>query len=298
MELRHIRYFIAVADSLNFRKASERLRIAQPPLSRQIRQLESELGVELFIRNQRHVSLTKSGQIFLEEARKLMIQAGHAIEAVRQSRLDASNLVKIGVASGLGGAVHQVVSGCSEHWPDLEIECHDIFSNLQSQALRRREIDIGFLRPPFDQAILDCKLLYEEEFLVVMPRSHRLAKRKSVRIREIADESLLIVDRNISSGLYDKILSLYSRHGLTPRLFPRHVEAHEEAVAITVASGKAIYIDTGAIANRTVSGIPLALLRLNEPEAKIEIYVAWRKNEDSPAVRRFVEYVRSTPPMR
>lgn len=294
VELRHIRYFIAVAESLNFHKAAQRLHIAQPPLSRQIRQLEERLGVELFARDKRHVELTKAGRVFLEEARKLMVEAGHAVEAAHLAQRGETGIVKIGIASGLGSFASRVVFEFRKRRDDFEVECRDIFSNFQSQALSRREIDVGFLRPPVDHVVLDCELLYEEEFVVILPKKHRLAKRRALRIHDIAEEPLILFDRNFSTGLYDKILGLYSRHGLTPRLIPRHVEAHEEAGAIMVASGKAIFMGAGAIVNRSVAGIHLASVRLNEPEAKIEVYAAWRKDDASPALRCFLDCMRST----
>jgi DNA-binding transcriptional LysR family regulator len=294
VELRHIRYFIAVAEHLNFRKAALRLHIAQPPLSRQIRQLEENLGVDLFARDKRRVELTKAGHAFLEEARKLMVQAGHAAEAARLAQRGETGIIKIGIASGLGGVVSRVVFEFRKRCPEIEVECRDIFSNFQSQALSRREIDVGFLRPPIDHVALECELLYEEKFVVIVPKTHRFAKRRTVRMQDIAAEPLITFDRNFSSGLYDKIMGLYSRHGVTPRLFPRHVEAHEEAGAIMVASGKAIFMGAGAIVNRSVAGIQLASVRLSEPEAKIEVYAAWRKGEASPAVHDFLDCMRLT----
>jgi DNA-binding transcriptional LysR family regulator len=237
------------------------------------------------------VELTKAGHAFLEEARKLMVQAGHAAEAARQAQKGDTGIIKVGIASGLGGVVSKVVFDFRKHSPTTEVECRDVFSSYQNDALRKREIDIGFLRPPVDRVNLDCELLYEEEFVVILPRTHRLAKRRSLRLVDIADEPLIIFDRNFSSGLYDKILGLYSRHGFTPRLIPTHVEAHEEAGAIMVASGKAIFMGAGAIVNRSVAGIDLVSVRLNEPEAKIEVYVAWRKEEASAAVHAFLECV-------
>jgi len=131
--------------------------------------------------------------------------------------------------------------------PAIEIECRDVFSSFQNDALRKGEIDIGFLRPPLDQLNLDCELLFEEEFVVVLPKRHKLAKRRFLRLKEIADEPLIIFDRNFSTGLYDKILGLYSRQGLTPHLTVTHAEAHEEAGAIMVASGKAIFMGAGQL---------------------------------------------------
>ena len=143
-----------------------------------------------------------------------------------------------------------------------------------------------------DQVNLDCELLYEEEFVVILPKSHRLAKRRALRLKDIADEPLIMFDRTFSSGLYDKVMGLFSRQGFAPHLVVTHVEAHEEAGAIMVASGKAIFVGAGAIVNRSVSGLELASVRLSEPEAKIEVYVAWRKNEDAATVLAFLDSVR------
>jgi DNA-binding transcriptional LysR family regulator len=293
VELRHIRYFLAVAEHLNFRVAAERLHIAQPALSRQIRKLEEDLRAELFVRDKRHVELTRAGHAFLEEARRLPVQAGHAVEAARRAQGGSAGTVKVGVASGLGGTVSQVILEFRKRSPAIEIECHDIFSSFQNDALHRHEIDVGFLRPPIDRVALDCELLYEEGFVVIVAKSHRLAKRKTVRMRDIAEEPLIVFSRNYSNSLYDRILSLYSQHGLTPRLIPMDVEPHDEAGAIAVASGRAIFMGAGAFVNRTQAGIELATVPLKEPEAKIEVYAAWRKYEDSPEVSKFLDCVRS-----
>jgi DNA-binding transcriptional LysR family regulator len=292
MELRHVRYFLAVAESLNFSKAAQQLHIAQPPLSRQIRQLEDELGVELFVRNKRRVQLTKAGQAFLDEGRKLVVQAGHATEAARHAQKGESGIVRIGIASGLGGVVAKAVAENCKRFPAFNIECKDIFSSLQNENLEKCEIDVGFLRPPVDQTKLDCELLFEEEFVVVLPKSHRFAKRKFLKLKDVADEPLIIFDRHFSSGLYDRILGLYSRQGLTPHFAVTHVEAHEEAGAIMVASGKAVFIGAGAIVTRSVAGVELISVPLNEADAKIDVYMAWRRNEESAAVLGFLESVR------
>jgi DNA-binding transcriptional LysR family regulator len=292
VELRHVRYFLAVAEYLNFSKAAQQLHIAQPPLSRQIRQLEDDLGVALFIRNKRHVELTKAGQVFLGEARKLVVQAGHAAEAARHAQQGESGFVRIGIASGLGGIVGRAVAEHCRRYPAINIECKDVFSTVQNEILDKHEIDVGFLRPPINQVNLDCELLFEEEFVVILPKTHRLARRKGLRLKDVADEPLIVFDRSFSSGLYDKILGLYSRQGLTPHFAVTHVEAHEEAGAIMVASGKAIFVGAGAIVTRSVHGIELASVPLNEAEAKIEVYMAWRKHEESAAVFAFLDSVR------
>lgn len=291
MELRHVRYFIAVAECLNFSKAAQQLHIAQPPLSRQIRQLEEDLGVTLFLRNKRSVTLTKEGRVFFEEAKKLVAQAGHAVEAARHAGNGDSGTVRVGIPSRLGGVISKAVAEHRKTFPAFDIHCKDICSSLQNEALRKGEIDIGFFRPPIDQAHLDCELLFEEEFVVVLPGTHPLAKRRFLRLKDIAGQPSIIFDRSFSSWLYDKMLGLYSRHALTSPLTVTHVE-DEEAGALMVASGKAILMGVGTIANRSVAGVDLVSVRLSEPEAKIELYMAWRKNEQSTAVFSFLDSAR------
>jgi DNA-binding transcriptional LysR family regulator len=295
VELRHLRYFIAVADKLNFSRAAQQLHIAQPPLSRQIRQLEDDVGVQLLIRNKRRVELTRAGRAFLEEAKKLIVQAGHAAEVARQSQKGETGTIKIGIASGLGGVVNRAVADYCRRFPAIEIECKDIFSTIQNEALRKHEIDVGFLRPPVDDVHLDAEMLFEEEFVVVLPKTHPKAKRRALRLSDVADEPLIIFDRSFSSGLYEKILDLYRRRGFTPHITLTHAEAHEEAGTIMVAAGKGIYIGVGAIVTRAVSGVELAAIPLMEPEAKIEVYVARRKDESSTAVFAFLDSVRGVP---
>ena len=292
VELRHARYFVAVAECLNFRQAAQRLHLAQPPLSRQIRQLEEYLGVTLFVRDKRKVELTKAGYAFLEEARKLIVQAGHAADVARHTQKGEVGTVRIGLSSGLGGTVSKVVFEHRRRHPAIEIECRDIFSSFQNEALRRQEIDVGFLRPPVDELNLDCESLYDEEFLVIIPKTHRLAKRRSVRLRDIAEEPLIGFNRKLS-GLQDKMMGMFNRQGFAPHVVVTHVEAHEEAGAIMVASGKAVFVGPGAILNHSISGLDLTSVRLNEPEASIQVYAAWRKGEESPAVLGFLESIRA-----
>lgn len=286
-----MRYFVAVADTLNFSRAAQQLHIAQPPLSRQIRQLEDEVGVQLFARNKRKVELTNAGRVFLEEAKKLIISARNAVDLARHAQQGENGTIRIGIASGLGGFVNRVVAAYIRRAPAINMECKDIFSTIQNEALRERKIDVGFLRPPVDQVNLDSEMLFEERFAVVLPKAHPMAKRRALLLKEIAEEPLIVFNRSFSSGLHDKIAELYRRQGLTPRLTVTHAEAHEEAGTIMVAAGKGIFIGVGAIVTRSVAGAEVVAVRLKEPDAKIEVHAAWRKQETSPAVFAFLDCV-------
>src|SRR4051812_8572541 len=140
MEFRHLRYFIAVAEELNFTRAAQRLNIAQPPLSRQIQQLEEEIGAQLLARDRRRVALTDAGQTFLLEARRLVLQAERAIESVRPAQHGAVGVVHVGIGAGLGQRVAQLFNEHAKHFPGVKVECKDILSTLQNEALRDRTI--------------------------------------------------------------------------------------------------------------------------------------------------------------
>lgn len=291
MELRHVRYFIAVAECLNFSKAAQRLHIAQPPLSRQIRQLEEDIGVPLLLRNKRSVELTEEGRVFLEEARKLVAQAARAMEAARHAGSGDSRLLRVGIPSRLGGAVSNAIAEYRRRFPQVTIQCRDICSSLQNEALLKEEIDIGFLRPPVDRANLDFELLFEEDVFVLLPQNHFLAKRASVNLREIACEPAIIFDRGFSIWLYDKVLGLYGKQGLRSQLTVINV-AEEETATAMVAAGKAILMRVGRTRAYSSSGLQLVPVRLDEPEVRVELYMAWRKNEQAREVFSFLDSTR------
>lgn len=291
MELRHVRYFIAVAECLNFSKAAQRLHIAQPPLSRQIRQLEEDLGVALLLRNKRSVELTEEGRVFLDEARKLVAQAGRAMEAARNAGSGDSRILRIGIPSRLGGAVSNAVAEYRRRFPEVDVQCRDICSSLQNDALLKEEIDIGFLRPPVDRANLDCELLFEEDVFVLLPNNHFLAKRGTLKLQEIAGEAAIIFDRGFSIWLYDKVLGLYGRQGLKSQLTVINV-AEEETATAMVAAGKAILMRMGRSGWSAGSGAQLLPVRLDEPEVRVELYMAWRKKEQARAVFSFLDNAR------
>jgi DNA-binding transcriptional LysR family regulator len=292
VELRQLRYFIGVAETLSFTKAGQRLHIAQPALSRQIRQLEEEIGVALFTRTRRKVELTDAGLVFLREARAVIEQAHHAVQVTHLAQRGAYGIVRIGIASGLVSKVSSVMSEHARRFPEVEVPCHDVLSTLQNEALRDRKIDVGFLRPPVDDTHLMSKPLFDEQFLVYLSKSNPLAKHASLRLKQVAHLPLLLYERSLSSGVYDKTLELYEKAGVVPTIVQTGTAAYEEAGTVPVASGKGIFIGVGAVVGHPVFGSGIAAVPLDEPDAKIEVRIAWRKNETSAAVLAFLQSVR------
>jgi len=294
MEFRQLRYFIAVAERLNFSKAARDLHVTVPPLSRQVRQLEEELGVELLARNRRHVELTDAGRTLLREARMLLCQMSHVSDCVRLAKSGESGLVRIGIAVGLGERISRVLIEHGKRHPAVEIQCSDLYSGAQSEALLDGTIDVGFLRPAVDHAHLKSELLFEERFLVHVSKASPLAKRKTLRIKDLADEPLLMLDRSVCSGLHDKILDLYARADMTPNIIvlPAEPLPRGNVQTIFLATRKGISIVADEVPTHPSPDSAVVAVPLDEPEAKVGVYTAWRKRENSAAVLAFLNTVR------
>ena len=291
MELRHLRYFIAVAEELNFTRAAEKLNVSQPPLSRQIRQLEEEVGVQLFARDHRGVFLTPPGEIFLREARLLIAQVERVLESVRPSSKAEGGIVHIGVAAGLGGTFAPMFTAHEKLFPGVDIQCKDILSGHQSAALRNQIIDIGFLRPPIEPQHLMSEFLFQEGIVVLLPRSSPLAKQKTLRLKDIANETLLLQERHFSSGTYDKCLEMFRNVSISPKILQTQTGAHEEAGTMLVAAGKGIFLIPASLAHRCAAK-EVMTLPLAEPYAVFEVHMAWRRQERSPLILELLRTIR------
>jgi DNA-binding transcriptional LysR family regulator len=294
MELRQLRYFIAVAERLSFSKAAQHLHVTVPPLSRQIHQLEEEFGTPLFVRDRRRVALTDAGRMLLREGRVLLMQVVHVSECVRLAKGGEAGLVRVGIAGGLGERIGRVLIEHAKYFPAVEVQCIDVYSGSQSEALLEGRIDAGFMRPPVDCVHLDSQLLYEERLMVHVCKANPLAKHKSLRVKDLASEPLLMLDRSISSGLHDKILDLYARAGVTPNVIPLPMDlpprGNIPAIYLTCRKGISIVADEVSV--HPSPGSAVVAVPLDEPNAKIGVYLAWRKCEKSMAVLAFLNSAR------
>jgi DNA-binding transcriptional LysR family regulator len=292
VELRRLRHFVAVAEELSFTKAATKLQITQPPLSRQIALLEKELGVRLLERDTARVVLTAAGRLFLNEARVVLRHVAQAIEIARRSNVGETGMIRVGIGKGLGAIVSKVIYKYQDLHPGVEIDIKDIPSGLQTEALVNRTIDIGFLRPPIDKTRLTSARLFDERFSVVVRKLSPLAKFKQLRLKQLAKESLLLINRNLSAGVYDGTLELYRKAGLSPNVIPTETLARDEAGAILVAAGRGIYIAVGKHPYHPSFADELTAIPLHERSASIGVFAAWRKEEQTRVVVDFAKLVR------
>jgi DNA-binding transcriptional LysR family regulator len=292
MDFRHLRAFIAVAETLSVTRAAARLHISQPPLSRHIHQLEEELGVTLFVRHRQGVTLTDAGRRLLEKARSLDAVAREFYEAAREAASGQSNTIRIGIGWGLWDVVNSIRVEFAKQYPNVAIEASDAFcSEKCEQRLKDFSLDVAFGRPPLDTSTLEVTPVYHERIQAVIGADSPLASKSSVSLRELSELPLLLWDRHIAPVLYDKVLDLYARQNLAPTMIPTPgAGPYNHAGLMHVASGKGTYVCLGiALTQQPASGV--AVLPVADHDATIEVCVANRKGETSTVVNRFLNCV-------
>lgn len=220
MELRHLRYFIAVAEELHFSKAAERLHIAQPPLSQQIQQLEAELGVELFQRKtKRQVQLTEAGQVFLQEAYQLFAQLSKAIDLTQRTGRGEKGQLRVGFTSLVTYDLLPVIlRRFREQFLEVELVLQELTTTQQEQALFNRRIHVGFAHPPLEDNTLNQECIQQEGLIVALLETHFLARQENISVRELKDENFIMFPRHLGPGLYDQIVSLCQQGNFSPKV--------------------------------------------------------------------------------
>jgi DNA-binding transcriptional LysR family regulator len=293
MDFRHIKAFLAVADALSVTKAAERLHISQPPLSRHIHQLEEELGLTLFLRHRQGVTLTEDGRCLLEKARALDAAGAEFYETARQMARGGANRIRIGIGWGLWDVVNRLRVEYSKRRPDVTFEVKDVYcSDDCAEQLKSSAIDVVLTRPPFDETILDVAPIFHERIQAVVADDSPLASRQEVRLRDLAKVPLLLWDRQMGPALYDKVLDLYARNGITPSMVPTPgAGPYNHTGLMMVASGKGVYLCLGVPLTSPQPASGVAVLPVGDPGATIEVCVASRKGETSHLVSQFLECV-------
>ena len=234
MNLRHLQYFVVVAEELHFGRAAERLHIAQPPLSQMIRRLEAELDVKLLYRNRRSVELTAAGRAFLPHARVALAEIERAREAVeRASRGEIGQLVLGMVPTGDAKLFTEVLHRFGERFPDVRLVLQSLSTTAQVEAISDGHLDAGFLRMPVQAPRLEIRVISRETLVVALPTTHRLAKQKMLALKDLADEPSIMFPRRLAPDYYDTVVSLFRQAGHRLRIAQEaeHVQMHLSLIA-------------------------------------------------------------------
>jgi DNA-binding transcriptional LysR family regulator len=289
MELRHLRYFIAVAEELHFGRAAARLHIAQPPLSQQIRRLEEELRVPLLRRTSRRVELTSAGRMFLHEAKVVIAQAHRAVRIARRASQGEIGQLFVGCtpwADFTSGP--KIIRGFGKRHPQVEVELHSLSSAEQILALEEGRIDVGILRPPVHSQALMTESLLAEQLLVAFPQGHRFGAYHSVPWRALADEAYVLLSRRRAPAFESIVAQACAAAGLT--LNARYEVDHPHAVLALVAAGLGVSLVPATFDARKSAGITYRGLRPAGPALKT--IIAWRREDGSPLVQQFLRVAR------
>jgi DNA-binding transcriptional LysR family regulator len=290
MELRHLRYFITVAEELHFGRAAQRLHIAQPPLSQQIRQLEEELGVVLFHRTKRSVQLTDAGQVFLEEAKQVLIQAAQAVQAAqRASRGEIGQLVVSFVSSAAYNVLPKILQAFRARFPEVNLALHELTTDKQLQGLRDGWIDVGFLRPPIEDDTLSLATIFKESLVVALPEIHPLSRQPQVPLKALINEFFILFPRPLGPKLYDQIVGLCQQAGFSPNVVQEAIQM--QTIVSLVAAEIGIALVPASVQNLQRRGVIYKAIQEATPKA--EIAVIWRSNDLSSVLHQFLSVVRS-----
>ncbi|MDH1264874.1 LysR family transcriptional regulator [Pseudomonas sp. GD03944] len=289
MELRHLRYFVAVAEELHFGRAAELLGISQPPLSQQIQALEQELGVRLFERSNRHVALTDAGRLFLEETRQTLAQVSHSVDVVRRAEQGEIGELQIGFTASAPfvSIIPRAVFAFRQAFPAVHLNLQEMTSSEVSQALMERKLQIGMIRPLELPAELDAVELLREPLMALLHADHPLAgdEDRGLALAELADEPFVFFPRSYGTGLYGQLLGLARQAGFSPRVTQ---EAHEALTIIgLVAAGLGVSVLPSSFRRVRIDGVVFRTLL--DADATTAVWLVKRRQERSPLAQAFID---------
>jgi DNA-binding transcriptional LysR family regulator len=292
IELRHLRYFTAVAEELHFGRAAKRLYLAQPALSQQIRKLEEIVGAPLFLRTSRSVALTAAGEIFLERTRRTLRNVQHDVEEARSIGRGESGSLNVGfIGSGMLGSLPAVLHNYRAAYPRVQLQLHESFTSRVVTGLTTGVLDAGLLRDSDPHPDLHTEVLFSERFIAVLPADHPRATQRSIAAPALRHEPFVFHSRSAGALAWDKPLSLCGEAGFRPRV----VQEASNWVSILqlIAVGFGVSIAPECVRSVAMEGVVCLPLRGATEVSNVEL--AYRKGETRPIVQSFAQIARSVP---
>jgi DNA-binding transcriptional LysR family regulator len=294
MELRHLRYFVGVAEELHFGRAANRLHTSQSSLSQQIRNLEKELKVDLLRRVKRHVELTPAGKRFLQESREILAAAERAAGLAREAAREESRKIVIGISpetdwAFLGSALRLF----REHASSVEVLFQNLTPEGQIAALREGLIDLGFVGLPIEAEGIASEVTAREKLVAAISEQHPVARRDRIGLRDLSKEAYTLWPRHLSPGSYDHLSAIFQRAGFGPPIAMEGGLPSTETVLGMVAAGLTIALVDPAIKLRAMPGV--VFRDIEDHEVFTESGVIYRQADLSPLLASFLHEIRLTP---
>lgn len=291
MELRHLRYFVAVAEELNFCRAAERLRIAQPPLSLQIRNLEDELGAPLFYRVKRRILLTPAGETLLEEARRLLAGAEDTRRRVGEVARGRVGRLMVGyVGTAMYDLLPDAVRLFRQHHPTIELLLDEMSTAAQITALRQGQIQLGLLRPPVEDDCLETEELVRENLMIALPERHPLCGKTHIRLQDLSQEAFVLCGAAFEPTLHRRYLDLLRHAGFEPRIAQEVTHLQTQLGLVAAGVGVSLVPSSTAFASR-----PGVVYReVSGPQVTLPKSAAWIRGFSTLPMMSFLKVVRQT----
>ena len=290
MELRHLRYFVAVAEELNFTRAASRLHTSQPSLSQQIRQLEAQVGVPLLERSRHHVALTNAGRVFLRDTKDVLGRIDHAVRLAKQAADGRAGDLSVGTFPAADVRILPALRPLmAEQLPHVRLVLHSKYAMDPEQGLRSGALDAAFMRGPLDADGLEVEELRREQIVVVLPAHHPLARRSRIPVQLLHDLPCITMERALAPALHDAVSALHRRAHIRMQAVSSADNVLGHLQLVQEGLGFALLPDSvGALLPPGVVVKPLDC----RPVPMVAIVLARRAGPASPLVRAFVELVR------
>ncbi|CAM00163.1 LysR family transcriptional regulator [Saccharopolyspora erythraea NRRL 2338] len=293
MELRHLRYFVAIAEEQSLTRAAARLHIAQPPLSAQLRKLETELGAVLVHRTARGTQLTDAGRVLLEEARRILHEVDHAAQMTREAGSGRVGRLSLGfIPSASNVVLPPILRQFKARYPEVRLRLREMRPDEIVERLHDRRIDAGFFYLPIDDPSLHVRSVADDSLVLALPSTHPLADSPEVDLRAVAGEPFILPPRYDMPGLYTSVTQACERAGFTPRVVQPDVWLMQTIVGL-VAGGMGI-----AVVPSSVQQIPRAgatFVPLTDVSATARMAMAWRREIGTPVLRSFLDIAAAAP---
>ena len=290
MELRHLSYFIAVAEELHFGRAAKRLNISQPPLSFQIRQLEEEIGVRLFNRTRRRVELTAAGAVFLTEARRIMAMTSEAVRQTNRADKGEIGRLSIGfIGSANYSVLPKVIREFRKQYQDVELSLTEMNTSHQIEALLDGRIQVAFMRPPkgIGDKEISVEPVFREPLVAAMPRNHPLRRESALPLRRLAKEPFIMIPRQRGPGFFDHIITLCQQEGFSPHIVLEASQFH--TVIGLVAAGIGVSILPASMQRFPIEGV---VFRTIAGGAETVLDMSWVTGNQSLILQNFIHVAR------
>lgn len=288
MELRHLRYFRALAKELHFAKASEKLFISQPALTKQIQQLEEELTVKLFERDKRNVTLTEAGKYFLGEVEFVLNHMQQTIERTQRKAAGEEGEVRIGfVGSAMQNVIPALLEDLNQQFPSIHTALEELNNKDQLDALVQDKIDIGFVRLETRPKALKDLVVYEDSFSLIVPKDHTVIQSGMRSLADLKHESFILFSNDYSQEYYDNIMSIFTDHGFEPKVTHRSVQANSIFRLVEKKLGVAI------VPSAMEHGVDLKIefISLAHLRQRTRLRAIWDPNNRNEALKKILAFL-------